>query len=113
MHQGVIFFSNFADQRLYRQAPGGAPEPVTPGNAGWRYADGLCDAAGRRWIGVHEEHGEGGRVDNTLVALELGAPGPGRTLAQGHDFYASPSLSPDGGRLAWLSWDHPNMPWVG
>ena len=113
VHEGRVFFSNFADQRLYRQAPGGAPEPVTPGNGGWRYADGLYDAARKRWIGVREEHGEGGRVDNTLVAIELDAPAPGHVLAQGHDFFASPCLSPDGGRLAWLSWDHPDMPWVG
>ena len=138
VQDGLIFFSNFADQRLYQQVGGVAPLPLTPaadrdrplpnppplageGRVGagtsWRYADGLFDAARRRWIGVREEHGEGGRVDNTLVAVDLDAPrpgpGPGRVLAQGHDFYASPRLSPDGARLAWLSWDHPNMPWVG
>ncbi len=111
---GLICFSNFADQRLYRQAAGGgAPEPLTPEGMGWRYADGLFDAGRRRWIGVREAHAAGGRVDNTLVAIDFAAPGPGHVLAQGHDFYASPKLSPDGGRLAWLSWDHPNMPWVG
>ena len=67
----------------------------------------------RRWIGVREAHGAEGRIDNTLVAVDLDASGPGHVLAQGHDFYASPKLSPDGARLAWLSWDHPNMPWVG
>jgi dipeptidyl aminopeptidase/acylaminoacyl peptidase len=113
VHDGVIFFSNFADQRLYRQAGGQAPMPQTPEGSGYRYADGLIDGNRRRWIGVREEHGEAGRVDNALVAVALDAPGPGRVLAQGHDFYASPSLTHDGARLAWLSWDHPNMPWVG
>ncbi len=112
-HGGLIFFSNFADQRLYRQAGGGIPQPLTPAGGGGRYADGLFDAARHRWIGVREEHGTDGRVDNTLVAIDLASPGPGRVLAQGHDFYASPKLSPDGRRLAWLTWDHPNMPWVG
>jgi len=110
---GVVFFTNFADQRLYRQAGGEAPEPLTPEGAGWRYADGLFDLPRRRWIGVREEHGAKGRVDNTLVAVEPGAPGPGHVLDQGHDFYASPELSPNGKQLAWLSWDHPDMPWVG
>jgi dipeptidyl aminopeptidase/acylaminoacyl peptidase len=114
VHDGAIFFSNFADQRLYRQTRDEAPTPLTPeGDAErWRYADGLFDAGRRRWLGVREAHAAG-QVDNTLVAVALDAPGPGRVLASGHDFYASPKLSPDGGRLAWLAWDHPNMPWVG
>src|SRR5271154_6578440 len=116
VHRGLVFFSNFADQRLYQQPSGLAPTPLTPEPApgsGFRYADGLFDAQRRRWIGVREEHGADRPVDNTLVAVELGAPGSGHVLAEGHDFYASPTLSPDGKRLAWLSWDHPNMPWVG
>ena len=116
VHAGFAFFSNFADQRLYMQAGGSAPEPLTPDRAasvGWRYADGRFDAARKRWIGVREAHGSDGQVENALVAIDLAAPGPGLPLARGHDFYASPALSPDGGRLAWLTWDHPNMPWVG
>jgi dipeptidyl aminopeptidase/acylaminoacyl peptidase len=110
---GVVYFSHFADQRLYRQEVGRAPEPLTPEAGDWRYADGRIDTARRRWIGVREAHGADGRVDNALVAIDLAAPGPGRVLSEGHDFYASPELSPDGKRLAWLTWDHPDMPWVG
>lgn len=32
-------------------------------------------------------------------------------LASGRDFYQSPAMSADGARLAWVQWDHPNMPW--
>jgi len=116
VHPGTVYFSNFADQRLYRQPIGGSPEPLTPEpaeRAGWRYADGLIEAARRRWIGVREEHHADHRVENTLVAVDLERPGPGKVLAQGYDFYSSPKLSPDGNRLAWLCWNHPNMPWVG
>jgi dipeptidyl aminopeptidase/acylaminoacyl peptidase len=115
VHQGVAYFSNFADQRLYRLDPGGAPMPLTPeadGGTRWRYADGVIDAARQRWIGVREAHAEG-RVDNTIVAVQFGAPNPGRALVEGCDFYAAPRLSPDGKSLAWLSWNHPNMPWAG
>jgi dipeptidyl aminopeptidase/acylaminoacyl peptidase len=116
VHRGVVWFTNFADQRLYRIAPGGTPEPLTPERteaAGWRYADGVIDEQRGRWIGVREAHGPDGRVDNAIVAVDPAQSGPGRVLAEGCDFYAAPRLSPDGKRLAWLSWNHPNMPWVG
>jgi dipeptidyl aminopeptidase/acylaminoacyl peptidase len=116
VERGTAYFSNFADQLLYRVTAGGAPEPLTPEppvKSGWRYADGRIDARRNRWIGVREAHEADGRVDNTLVAIDLAQPGSGRILAHGCDFYAAPRLSPDGSRLAFLSWDHPNMPWVG
>src|SRR5215470_1486793 len=89
---GVVYFSNFKDQRLYRQAPGGAPEAITP-EAKLRYADGRIDAAGRRWIGVREDHSTAGEAVNTIVAIDLATGGPGQVLAQGYDFYAAPRLS--------------------
>src|SRR5579872_457297 len=116
LSRGLIYFSNFADQRLYRQIGGGAPEPVTPaaepGRSSWRYADGRIDAQRGRWVGVREEHAADGSVINTIVAVDPNAGNPGRVLAQGYDFYAAPRLSPDGSRLAWLCWNHPHMPWV-
>ncbi len=111
VHRGSLFFCNFADQRLYRQAPGGAPEALTP-EGPWRYADMVLDQARERLTCVCEDHGADGQPVNTLVAVAL-TGGAARVLAQGHDFYAAPRLSPDGGRLAWLAWDHPNMPWDG
>src|SRR5580704_10801431 len=115
VHQGTVYFSNFADQRLYRLDPGGAPLPLTPEPASgtsWRYADGAIDAVRQRWIGVREAHA-GGQVDNAIVAVDPTTPSAGRVLVESSDFYAAPRVSPDGTRLAWLSWNHPNMPWVG
>ncbi|TXL82243.1 S9 family peptidase [Vineibacter terrae] len=119
VRDGIAYASSMADQRLYRCAPDAAPVALTPApdaddpQAGHRYADGVIDAARNRWIGVRESHaGAGGPVENTIVAVDLAAGGAGHVLASGNDFYAAPRLSPDGSRLAWLTWRHPNMPWV-
>jgi len=107
----VVYFANFADQRLYRQRPGFAPQPLTP--AGMRYADGIVDATRRRIICVREDHTVEDREPvNTLVALDPDAGGPGEVLLEGHDFYSTPRLSPDGRWLSWLAWNHPHMPWT-
>ena len=110
---GVVYFSNFADQRLYRQDPGAAPRPITP-EAPLRYADGVVDRRRGRLICVREDHTQAGReAVNTLVAVDLAGEQEARVLVAGNDFYAAPRLSPDGSRLAWLTWNHPNMPWDG
>lgn len=110
---GTLYFSNFADQRLYAQPPGGDPRPITP-PAAYRYADGVIDRHRQRWIGVREDHtgGEAAPV-NAIVAVDLAHGGSGTMLVQGNDFYSSPRLSPSGGQLAWLTWSHPRMPWIG
>jgi dipeptidyl aminopeptidase/acylaminoacyl peptidase len=118
VQNGTIYFSNYRDQRLYRQDPGQAPRPITPtaakgGPAGaLRYADGVIDAARGRMICVHEDHTEPGEVRNTLASVDLAGTRPPRVIASGSDFYAAPRLSPDGRHLAWLTWNHPDMPWV-
>ena len=115
--RGVLFFSNFADARLYRIGPDDRdPTPLTPApGRQWRFADGIIDHKRQRWIGVREDHTGTGQAVNTLVSVDLAQSGmtPGEVLAEGYDFFASPRLSPDGRHLAWLSWDHPNMPWNG
>jgi dipeptidyl aminopeptidase/acylaminoacyl peptidase len=115
---GTLYFSNFADGRLYRLPRGATepqaltPAPPAPGQQ-WRYADGVIDARRNRWIGVREDHTGEGEAINAVVAVALEGGEPGRILADGHDFFCSPRLSPDGNRLMWLAWDHPNMPWNG
>ena len=111
VHRGSLYFSNFADQRVYRQQAGAAPEPITP-DENLRYADGQVDPHRNRLVCVREDHRQADReAVNTIVALALDS-GDSRVLVSGSDFYSSPRLSPDGSRLAWLSWNHPNMPWT-
>lgn len=110
----TVYFVNFTDQRIYCLRPGEEPQPLTPGDTGMRYAAGIVDRQRQRLICVREDHGQPGEPQNTLVSLALdGSDGPGRVLQQGNDFYASSVLSADGRRLAWLTWNHPHMPWDG
>ena len=114
---GELFFSHDDDQRVYRARRGEAPVAVTAAGAR-RFADAVVDRARRRVIAVREDHGDDaartrpGEPVNTLVAIDL-ASGAETVLADGHDFFSSPRLSPDGRQLAWLTWDHPRMPWQG
>ena len=108
----TLYFSNFSDQRLYRSQAGQPPEPVTP-EAPLRYADALLDASRNRLICVLEDHSQPDREpNNAIAAIDLERGGV-TILASGNDFYSSPRLSPDESQLAWLTWNHPNMPWDG
>lgn len=114
VYDDTIYFSNFVDQRLYVQYPHSEPEPLTPSEP-IRFADGRVDANRGRLICVQEDHSQNGQEpQNSLVSLNLDSHNEsGAELAAGYDFYASPRLSPNGRKLAWLSWNHPNMPWDG
>ena len=113
VHNGTVYFSNFQDQRLYRTNGDSLPEPITA-EADVRYADGCIDVYRNRLICIREDHTGSGEAVNTIVAVTLdGNANIGEVLIQGNDFYSSPKLSPDGTHLAWLTWNHPNMPWDG
>lgn len=113
VHDGTVWFTNFDDQRLYRQDRGGAPRPISPA-ADFRHADMKVDPLRGLVYAVREDHSTGAaEAVNTLVALPADGKGDVITIAAGNDFYSSPRLSPDGNRLAWLTWNHPNMPWDG
>jgi dipeptidyl aminopeptidase/acylaminoacyl peptidase len=122
----AIVFANYADQRLYiaeapaPQAP--SPEPLTPpaaadGPGELRFADFILSADGQEVWCVQERH-EDGKITRSLVAVPLDGsaaedPAAIRELVSGSDFFAFPTLSPDGSRLAWICWNHPRMPWDG
>ncbi len=112
VERGVVYFSNYDDQRLYRQRVGEMPQPLKHGE-NFRYADGVVDHRRNRIICVREDHTVAGREAlNTLVAVSL-PDGSEQVLASGHDFYSTPRVSPGDRQVAWLAWNHPNMPWDG
>jgi dipeptidyl aminopeptidase/acylaminoacyl peptidase len=110
---GVVYFANFTDQRIYRQIPGGEPHPLTP-EGQLRYADLQFDKRRGSLVCIVEDHSrEGEEAVNSLARLDLDNGQIAHTLAAGNNFYSSPAISPDGNKLAWLTWNHPNMPWDG
>jgi dipeptidyl aminopeptidase/acylaminoacyl peptidase len=111
VHGGVVVFSEFKDGRLYRLDPGASEAvPITP-EGPWRYADMRADPGRRRFLSIREDHGVEGQPEAAIVAVPLDGTEPPAVLYKGPDFIAAPRLSPDGRRLAWLEWEHPDMPW--
>lgn len=113
-----VVFSNYADQRLYKQSIRGdrTPLPLTPAyeNKAVRYADGIFDGRFNRLIVVREDYRqEGVEPVNDIAAVSLNGEANLEpvSLVKGKDFYMFPRLSPDGQMLAWMEWSHPNMPW--
>jgi dipeptidyl aminopeptidase/acylaminoacyl peptidase len=114
VHDAGVYFSNFADQQLYRQS-GGPPERITNETSDdrLRYADAVIDGRRDRLIAVREDHRQKDReVENTIASVSMNGNSE-TVLVSGNDFYSSPRVSPDGSQLAWLTWNHPNMPWDG
>jgi dipeptidyl aminopeptidase/acylaminoacyl peptidase len=116
VRDGVVWFVDWADQRLHRLVPGTAPVALTPEPErprGDRYADGDVSPDGARIVCVRERHVGPHATDvrNEIVSLDARAPGEPLVVVTGPDFVAAPRLSRDGGTLAWLQWNHPAMPW--
>lgn len=107
----AIYFSNFADQRLYVHPRGEAPRALTP--EGYRYADFELDHSGARLFCVREDHTCAGEPKNAIVSVPAAGGTAGTVLFGESDFVAYPRVSPDGTRLAWIAWNHPDMPWDG
>ena len=119
----TLVFANFADQRLYLASPhGGAPVPLTPESAGedgdpqLRFAEIIPGTNAGEVFTVCEDHRDGLRRYIVAIPLDGSAAedaGKLREVSPASRFVASPRLSPDGTKLSWISWEHPQMPWDG
>jgi dipeptidyl aminopeptidase/acylaminoacyl peptidase len=118
VRDGILWYADWADQRLYRREPETGrstaltPEPAVPN--GDRYADGDVSPDGSWIICIREHHPPGGGVvdvRNELVRIAAHEPSTPEVVVSGPDFVCSPRWSPEGRRVCWVQWDHPNMPW--
>ena len=107
----TVYFSNFKDQLVYRIQKGGGPAPIS--RPGHRYADFVVDGKRERLLAVDEDHTTGAQLPvNTISWIKADGTDAG-VLVSGNDFYSSPRLDPSGARVAWVTWNFPNMPWDG
>ncbi|MDQ2838581.1 MAG: prolyl oligopeptidase family serine peptidase [Actinomycetota bacterium] len=119
--EGVVVFAEFTDQRLYRLDPGAEPVPISPAAenpSSLRYADPTLSKAGDEIWCIRESHDADGVITRDLCAVPLEGsaaenPTAIRSIVGGSNFLAHARVSPDGRRLAWIAWNHPQMPWDG
>ncbi|MBK6961630.1 MAG: S9 family peptidase [Gammaproteobacteria bacterium] len=118
--EGVLYFVLQDDQRIYclnTRDPRALPVAITPAECGLRFAEPCLDRRHNRLLAIGERHYPDTANDlkrepaNFIAAVALDGSGAVDELVSGDDFYAYPSLSPDGSQLAWISWNHPDMPW--
>jgi dipeptidyl aminopeptidase/acylaminoacyl peptidase len=118
-HGWDVVFTNSSDQRLYLCGEA-EPSPLTPeppAPTALRYADFVLSPGQDEIWCVREQHDEG-KITRAIVAIPLDGsavedPAAIRELVTGGDFFAYPTPSPDGRHLAWITWNHPQMPWDG
>ena len=107
----TIYFSNFSDQRIYKRNNDGRINPLTSGTQNF-YADYVIDEKRNRLVCIQEDHSGPGEAINRIVSLSLKNLEIS-ILVFGNDFYSSPRISPDGSKLVWLTWNHPELPFFG
>ncbi|RPD61836.1 alpha/beta-hydrolase [Lentinus tigrinus ALCF2SS1-6] len=114
-YEGVVYFSNVADGRVYKLEQGEQPEAVTPENKNYRYANiSVHPQQNHLLVAILEDHTKPDPADvvNTLCVINT-KDKTVSPLVSGADFYAKPCFTPDGTHIAWIQWFHPDMPWEG
>lgn len=119
VHEGVVVFSHATDDRVYRYDLNNPLDGIVPLTelSDRRYGD--FEIAEVRGIvyAVCEDHTGEGEAENYLVSIPLDGSGARdssliKRIFDGTDFVMAPTLSTDGTKLAWVTWNHPQMPWT-
>ena len=115
VRSGTLVYSQYFDQRLYRRDKSGDSIPLTPESEtqqSYRYADGRITNNEDWYVCVRETHTSSDEEpSNEIVAVPLDGSQQIRVLVSGPDFVSSPRVSKEGDQIAWVQWNHPNMPW--
>ena len=115
VRNGTLVYSQYLDQRLYRRDKSGDSIPLTPESEtqqSYRYADGRITNNEDWYVCVREIHTSSDEEpSNEIVAVPLDGSQQIRVLVSGPDFVSSPRVSKEGDQIAWVQWNHPNMPW--
>ena len=115
VRNGTLVYSQYLDQRLYRRDKSGDSIPLTPESEtqqSYRYADGRITNNEDWYVCVRETHTSSDEEpSNEIVAVPLDGSQQIRVLVSGPDFVSSPRVSKEGDQIAWVQWNHPNMPW--
>ncbi|TRM64834.1 Alpha/Beta hydrolase protein [Schizophyllum amplum] len=116
VRDGVFYFSQRSDNRVYRYEEGDeTPVPVTPESDVWRFADfDVHPTKPHLLVSVLEDHTQptSAKVVNSLCIIDTSTSAV-TPLVLGADFYAQPRFSPDGRKILWQQWFHPDMSWTG
>jgi dipeptidyl aminopeptidase/acylaminoacyl peptidase len=114
VRRGHVHYVELTDQRLYSLEPGSTDAVAVTPEGPWRYADLDRHPFEPLMACVREDHSRPEMEPVTaIVVLDLRTETAGEVVVDGHDFYAYPRFSPDGTRLLWIGWRHPQMPWDG
>ena len=108
---GIIYFTNWDDQRIYK-IQDNKIKPITPvskPNKSIRFADLNISPDEKNLVCVMETHHQNS-VENEIVIIPTDGTSEPKSLLKGCDFYSSPRLNKNGTKIAWICWQHPNMP---
>lgn len=112
---GNLIFADHSTNGVFSLSSTGEVTEILAGNPKLRYANFDVHPQDTNIIvAVQEDHSAPLLVDavNTLVTIDSKAKKAG-IIVQGADFYSQAKFSPDGKKLSWLQWSHPDMPWTG